>query len=76
VEFIRTIQQALADKSQRDIELTVEYNDVSNSPYELQQKIDAMRLQYAKSTIDTDTAFQELIKAFDATVVSDSIEAR
>ncbi len=73
---INTIQQALADKFQRDIELTVEYNDVSNSPYELQQKIDAMRLQYAKSTIDTDTAFQELIKAFDATVVSDSIEAR
>jgi DNA polymerase-3 subunit gamma/tau len=76
ISSINTIKQALADKYNRDIDLKVQYAQVSNSPYELQQKIDRMRLDFAKSTIESDTAFQELLKAFDAKVVEDSIEAR
>jgi DNA polymerase-3 subunit gamma/tau len=73
---LKSIQDALKDKYHKDIDLVVEYNEIANSPYELQQQIDAMRLQYAKRVISTDSSIQELLKAFDATIVEGSIEAR
>ncbi|MFC4701741.1 DNA polymerase III subunit gamma/tau [Glaciecola siphonariae] len=73
---ISTIKQALAEKFNREIDVKVEYADVSDSPYEIQQQIDAMRLSYAQQTIATDSAFQELMKAFDAQVIPESIESR
>jgi DNA polymerase-3 subunit gamma/tau len=73
---IQTIKEALSLKCERSIEVNVDYALVGNTPYELQQQIDAMRLDHAKETVGNDNAFQELIKAFDAQVIEDSIEAR
>lgn len=73
---VDTIEQAMLDKYQRNIELNVQYSEVENTPYQLQQKIDAMRHAHAKKVIESDMAIQELIKAFDAKVIQDSIESR
>nr|WP_136252158.1 DNA polymerase III subunit gamma/tau [Ningiella ruwaisensis] len=73
---VESIRQALKDQYGQEIEVTVQYANVSNSPYELQQQIDAMRLEYAKNIVETDASIQELKKAFDARVIPESITSR
>jgi DNA polymerase-3 subunit gamma/tau len=73
---LQSIRDALKQKYQRVINVVVEYGNVKNSPYELQLQIDAMRLEHAKNVISTDSSIQELLKAFDASVIENSIEAR
>jgi DNA polymerase-3 subunit gamma/tau len=76
VSSVKSIQGALREKYHKDIEIVIEYNEITNSPYELQQQIDTMRLEHAKQVITTDSSIQELLKAFDATIVDGSVEAR
>ncbi|MBT1449867.1 DNA polymerase III subunit gamma/tau [Glaciecola sp. XM2] len=73
---VETIREALKDKFQQDIEVIVEYAEVADTPYELQQSIDAMRLTHAKQIINQDAAIQELTQAFEASVIEESIKAR
>ncbi|WP_371195565.1 DNA polymerase III subunit gamma/tau [Glaciecola sp. SC05] len=73
---VSSVKDALLAKFGRDIDLKVEYSEVANTPYQLQLKIDEMRLAHAKQVIESDTAIQEVVKAFDAKVIEDSIESR
>lgn len=73
---IKSVREALYAKFQRDIDVKVEYAEVDKTPYQLQLEIEEMRLVHARKVIESDTAIQELMKAFDATVVPDSIQSR
>ncbi|WP_395341528.1 DNA polymerase III subunit gamma/tau [Ningiella sp. W23] len=75
-----SITQALKKQYGKDIAVTVKMappeKPVENTPYEIQQQIDAMRLAYANEIIETDSAVQELVEAFDGKVIPGSVESR
>lgn len=73
---VQNVKEALKAKFNRDIEVEVQYTEVKASPYQIQQDIDKMRLDHAVQTVDTDPAIQELVKAFDAEIIPDSIAPR
>eukprot|EP01093_Parvamoeba_rugata_P000996 TRINITY_DN1119_c0_g1_i2.p1 TRINITY_DN1119_c0_g1~~TRINITY_DN1119_c0_g1_i2.p1 ORF type:complete len:972 (-),score=235.05 TRINITY_DN1119_c0_g1_i2:18846-21761(-) len=59
-----------------DINITLSLGKPSNTPFALQQDIQAMRHAHAHTVVNTDETIQALLSAFDASVITDSVKAR
>jgi DNA polymerase-3 subunit gamma/tau len=68
------LQGALSEVLQQTIQLTIELGEPSNTPFELQQRIQNMRLAHATDIANTDTSVQQLIHSFNASVIPGSIK--
>lgn len=69
-------QQALSDIYQHNIALSIEFaQGVIDSPYLIQQKIDAQRHQQAVDVINQDKNVMQLSETFNATLNENSIKA-
>ncbi|MGB3726840.1 MAG: DNA polymerase III subunit gamma/tau C-terminal domain-containing protein, partial [Glaciecola sp.] len=73
---LKTASDAISQLVGSSIEVVVEVGEVINTPYQIQCAINDMRLKYAKHIVQHDETIQELVKAFDANIIDDSIEAR
>ena len=70
------LKQALSQLHNTHIELFIEFNNgVENTPYLIQQKIDAFRHQQAVHTIKNDPVITQLITHFDAELDEGTIKA-
>jgi DNA polymerase-3 subunit gamma/tau len=74
--LVEKIQTTLSELMDEEIEVKIEFSDVQNTPFQIQTNINDMRMRYAHEMINTTESIQELIKAFDASVVEGSVEAR
>ncbi len=70
------IKARLSEMFNQSFKLEVTTGQVNNTPFQIQANIDSMRQQYAETLVSNDDTIQEIIKAFDATVLEESIEAR
>lgn len=75
-ELLANVAQEISQLLGQNIDIKVEVGKVHNTPNQLQARIDDMRLKHAKHLVQNDDSIQELIKAFDANVIEQSIEAR
>lgn len=73
VDKIKTTLSELLDE---EIEVEIAFDDVENTPFQIQNSINDMRMRHALHMINATDSIQELIKAFDAKVVEGSVEAR
>ena len=71
-----TITEALTAFYKKPIEFVVEYGDVSETPFQIQQQISLVRHKHAHTVVETNDSIQELIKAFEGQIVEDSIKPR
>jgi DNA polymerase-3 subunit gamma/tau len=71
-----TITEALTAFYKKPIEFVVEYGDVSETPFQIQQQISLVRHKHAHTVVETNDSIQELIKAFEGRIVEDSIKPR
>ncbi len=74
--ILNKIQEQLSEQLQEAMVINVSYEKTENTPFQIQTRIDNMRQEYAYEVVNTDTSIQELIKAFDASVIENSVEAR
>ncbi len=74
--ILERVQNTLSDLFDENVEVKIEYGSVADTPFQIQTRISDMRQQHAEYVVDTDPAIQELVKAFDASIVKDSIEVR
>lgn len=58
----------------RDITLNIDIGEPQNTPFEVQQNIDSMRLQHAKSVVQSNEAIGQLMTTFNGRVLDDSIK--
>lgn len=70
---VNSIKQAFSEYYGKDVELDLQVGKVVSTPEQIQKAIDDMRQEYAYKVIETDETIQEIIKAFDARVVSGTI---
>lgn len=75
-QHVQTIEQALSKYHQKATRFSVEFAQVTNTPFEIQQKISAKRQQYAYQTVQQDEHIQGIIQAFDGKVIDDSVLPR
>lgn len=73
---VEKIQSTLSDLFEQSFEVTIEFGQTQNTPFQIQSRINDMRMAYALQLISSETSIQELVKAFDAKVIDDSVEAR
>ena len=71
-----TITEALSTFYKKPIEFVVEYGEVSETPFQIQQQISLVRHNHAHNVVETNDSIQELIKAFEGQIVEDSIKPR
>ncbi|MDN4503656.1 DNA polymerase III subunit gamma/tau [Alteromonadaceae bacterium BrNp21-10] len=69
------LQQALSDLWQQPVELVVELGQPQNTPFGIQQSINAMRQQYAVDVIKNDENINLLQQQFEGQIVAGSIKA-
>lgn len=70
------LQTALTKALQQTIQLAIKAGEPKNTPFELQQRIQNMRLAHATDIANTDTSVQQLINSFNASVIPDSIKPK
>lgn len=70
------LQAALSEVLQENIQLKIGFGAPSNTPFELQQRIQNMRLAHATEIANTDSAVQQLIQSFNASIITDSIKPK
>lgn len=76
VPLVEKIQESLSILLGEPIEVRVELNDIQDTPFHIQTRINDMRMQHALTLIGSDESIVELTKAFDAKVVEGSVIAR
>ena len=76
VPLVEKIQATMSSLLGEPIDVEIVYDDAPNTPFQIQSRINDMRMRYALELIGTTESIVELMKAFDAKVVEDSIEAR
>ncbi len=69
------LQQALSTLWQQPVELVIELGQPQNTPFAIQQSINAMRQQYAIEVINKDDNIKLLQQQFEAQVIEGSIKA-
>lgn len=75
-EVVNSVEQVLSAMLQQDIELQITMGDTTNTPFQIQTRINELRMQHAHHVVQTDTSIQELVSAFDGQVINESVEAR
>lgn len=73
---IEQVEQALSSALDEAIKLTIRVGEPAQTPFSLQQQINAMRQQYAHQVVGSDTLFTSLTDAFNASVKGDTVKAR
>ena len=73
--LVDKIQATMSELLGESIEVEIAFGDAPNTPFELQMRINDMRMQYALNLIGSTESIAELMKAFDAKVVEGSVEA-
>ncbi|MDM7860248.1 DNA polymerase III subunit gamma/tau [Alteromonas sp. ASW11-36] len=68
------LAQALRTRLNAPIVLSINVGEPERTPFTIQKSIDQMRHQYACEIVDSDPAIEQLLSAFNGTVLSDSIE--
>jgi len=71
-----TITEALSAFYQKPVAFEVQYGEVDETPFKIQQQISLIRHQHAHSVVQTNDSIQELIKAFEGRVIEGSIKPR
>jgi DNA polymerase-3 subunit gamma/tau len=71
-----TITDALSAFYQKPVAFEVQYGEVDETPFKIQQQISLIRHQYAHSVVQTNDSIQELIKAFEGRIIEGSIKPR
>lgn len=71
-----TIMQALSKFYGKAVKFEVQYGDVDETPFKIQQQISLVRQQHAQDIVQKNDSIQELIKAFDGRVIEGSIKPR
>lgn len=74
--IIEKIQSSLSQLLGEHFAVEIVFGDSNKTPFQIQTSINEMRMNYAIELIGSNDSIQELIKAFDANVVTGSIEAR
>lgn len=70
------LEQALSDVLQQPVTLTINVGQPVNTPYAVQQAINATRLEHARSVVEKDETITIIRDTFAASVVEDSIKPR
>lgn len=70
------LQTELSRVLQQPIELDIQVQEVTDTPFAVQKEIDRARLQHAKSLIYSDENVLNIIDSFDANIIENSIEPR
>ncbi|MBD3587443.1 DNA polymerase III subunit gamma/tau [Salinimonas sp. HHU 13199] len=73
---IAQVKQALSTALNESIQLDIRVGEPAQTPFSLQQQINAMRQQYAHQVVGSDTLFTSLTDAFNASVKGDTVKAR
>lgn len=70
------LTEALTQALRHDVSVELEYGEVTDTPFAVQQAINRMRMQHAHKTIAADPQVQLLCQTFNAEVISDSIKPK
>ncbi|GGF81669.1 DNA polymerase III subunit gamma/tau [Alteromonas lipolytica] len=70
------LSTAMSEVLQSPVIVQLEFAEVSNTPFQIQQQINTMRQHYARQVIQTDDVIRSVIGAFNADVLEDSIQPR
>ena len=73
---IEQVKQALGTALNEPIQLEIRVGEPAQTPFSLQQQINAMRQQYAHQVVGSDRLFTSLTDAFNASVKGDTVKAR
>ncbi len=73
---IGQVKAALCSALNETVELEIQVGKPEQTPFSLQQKINAMRQQYAEWVVSNDEHFQTLVTTFNARVNPQSVTAR
>jgi DNA polymerase-3 subunit gamma/tau len=76
VQHRATITEALSRLYNKPVIFEVQYGDVDETPFQIQQQISLVRQQHAKHVVQTNDSIQELMKAFEGRVIEGSIKPR
>ncbi|MFT5712273.1 MAG: DNA polymerase-3 subunit gamma/tau, partial [Glaciecola sp.] len=71
-----TITEALNKFYGKPVAFEVQYGEVEETPFKIQQQISLIRHQHAHSVVQTNDSIQELIKAFEGRIIDGSIKPR
>jgi len=71
-----TITEALSKFYEKPVAFEVQYGEVDETPFKIQQQISLIRHQHAHSVVQTNDSIQELIKAFEGRIIDGSIKPR
>jgi len=70
------LTEALTQALRHDVSVDLEYGEVTDTPFAVQQAINRMRMQHAHKTIAADQQVQLLCQTFNAEVISESIKPK
>lgn len=70
------LTEALTQALRHDVSVDLEYGEVTDTPFAVQQAINRMRMQHAHKTIAVDPQVQLLCQTFNAEVISESIKPK
>jgi DNA polymerase-3 subunit gamma/tau len=71
-----SITEALSVFYQKPVAFEVQYGEVNETPFQIQQQISLIRHQHAHNVVATNDSIQELLKAFEGRVIEGSIKPR
>lgn len=75
-EIVKNVEDILSMYFGEKLSLKIEFTDTKNTPFQIQTRINDMRLEYARNIVHTDSKIKELTQIFDAILIEDSIEYR
>lgn len=70
------LSTAMAEVLQSPVTVQLEFAEVSDTPFQIQQQINTMRQRHARQVIQTDEVIRSVLGAFNAEVLEDSIQPR
>ena len=70
------LKSAFEHYYKRPLSLAIEIDSPQNTPYLIQQRINDMRMNHAKAVAQNDSDITALVRALDARIIDESIQAR
>lgn len=70
------LSTAMTEVLQSPVTVQLEFAEVANTPFQIQQQVNIMRQRHARQVIQTDDTIRSVMGAFNAEVLEDSIHPR
>ena len=70
------LSTAMSEVLQSPVTVQLEFAEVTDTPFQIQQQINTMRQRYARQVIQSDDVIRSVVGAFNAEVLEDSIQPR